>query len=202
MAAEQRELLSNLYTWTVFVILFNVIEETHAQKGCSNPITKMYEEVQVLGVATSYNQTFVECKGILSTNCCNPKYYVHISTNFYDIKSTTLDFWLKYLKPKMYQFVDTYDSFLTWYSENEAKIMNNTERDADVRYFRSIVDNLEEQKKKCFVNLWKHTATMRCLVCDSEYKASFRMLRNRTIDMYLSEEMCQTIQKDCSDYAR
>lgn len=42
---------------------------------------------------------------------------------------------------------------------------------------------------------------MKCLVCSSDYKDQFKMLRNRTIEMYLSEDMCQVLQRDCSVYA-
>ena len=192
-------MFARLYSCTIFIVLFNVIEETAAQKGCSNPITKMYDEIRVLGTAQPYNQT-IECEKLLKTNCCNSRYFVFISTNFYDIKTNTLDFWLKYLKPKMYQFVDNYESFLGWYSENEAAL-DKDKISEDVKYFRGLVDGLEAQKKKCFVNLWKHSATMRCMACDSDYKGSFLLLRNRTVDMYLSESMCQTLQRDCSEYA-
>ena len=42
---------------------------------------------------------------------------------------------------------------------------------------------------------------MKCLVYSSDYKDQFKMLRNRTIEMYLSEDMCQIIQRDCTVYA-
>lgn len=43
---------------------------------------------------------------------------------------------------------------------------------------------------------------MKCLVCNTDYNLYFKQLRNRSISMYFSEDMCQTIQSECSEYAK
>lgn len=116
------------------------------------------------------------------------------------MKENTLDWWGKYLVPKMNDFIVKYEDFLNWYSEKEAAVDGQNKTD-DINHFRNLIGGLQKQKENCFVNIWKHTAVMKCLVCSSDYKQNFKLLRSRQIEMFISEQVCQKIQQDCTDFA-
>lgn len=60
-----------MISMSIFVILIAIIEETVSQKGCSNPVTKLYETLQTFGTAAKYNQTYPECARLVDSNCCH-----------------------------------------------------------------------------------------------------------------------------------
>jgi len=179
--------------------LFSMIGESISQLGCSNPVAKLFSEVQVFSLASTYNSSAIECKNVLTDNCCVERYFVMNSINFYDLKTDTLDFWNATVKAKMTKFVDTYSEFLDWYSQNEASI-DSTKGQEEVNYYRGLIETIQRNKGTCWEHIWKHTAAMKCMVCSPSYKTFVNLLRNRTIEMFLDENMCQTIQRDCSDY--
>lgn len=179
--------------------LFSMIGESISQLGCSNPVAKLFSEVQVFSVASAYNSSAIECKKVIPNNCCVERYYVMNSINFYDLKTNTLDYWNATVKDKMSKFVDSYSEFLGWYSQNQATV-DATKAKEEVSYYRGLIDTIQNNKCKCWEHIWKHTAAMKCMVCSPEYKTFVNLLRNRTIEMFLAEDMCQVIQRDCSDY--
>lgn len=185
----------------VLCLLFTMIGESVSQLGCSNPVAKLVSEVQVLSVAAKYNSTAVECQKVLKDNCCVNRYFVMNSINFYDLKTNTLDFWNATVKQKMNRFVDTYTEFLEWYGKNQASI-NTIQAVTEINHYKGLIHTIQEKKGKCWENIWKHTAAMKCMVCSPEYKTFVNLLRNRTIEMFLAEEMCQIIQRDCADYTK
>ena len=100
---------------------------------------------------------------------------------------------------KAEEFITSYESFLAWYNLNVTAI-DTAKAATDVTFYKDLLKQIEVSKRVCFDEIWKHTATMRCLVCQSDYKAYFKQLRNKTIEMYVSEEMCQVVQDSCTHY--
>jgi len=155
-----------------------------------------------LGLPADSNTTQIECINMVTRTCCSEDYQKDFSVIYIADKVDELDTWNFNVNKNITNFLDSYKDFIDFLPLHYSSItFDRTQALADLDYFRQKQTWMLSLKSKCFEYLWRHKSVMMCYACDSTYD-KIQLLRNRTIEAYYNENMCQKIQEVCVDYTR